>query len=211
MVGDILGAVKDGYENGEDIGGTISAAGDLINIGAAMNGDPAENQEALVTSFTSLINNLNEYTLQLLPTIFSTNTITSMGVPAEIADATYSVVETLLTELMRLQGAADYTNEVNAILHLYDLATTGMENFTEEDIPELVSYAIESDAIYNTIVSISVSNPFGIEIPDEATRSQIADGIEEFYSQSGKTQRERDLYNAVAALLGVDAEVNLGA
>lgn len=211
MVGDILGAVKDGYENGEDIGGTISAAGDLINIGAAMNGDPAENQEALVTSFTSLINNLNEYTLQLLPTIFSTNTITSMGVPAEIADATYSVVETLLTELMRLQGAADYTNEVNAILHLYDLATTGMENFTEEDIPELVSYAIESDAIYNTIVSISVSNPFGIEIPDEATRSQIADGIEEFYSQSGKTQRERNLYNAVAALLGVDAEVNLGA
>lgn len=211
MVGDILGAVKDGYENGEDIGGTISAAGDLINIGAAMNGDPAENQEALVTSFTSLINNLNEYTLQLLPTILSDSTITSMGVPAELAAPVYSVVETLLTELMELQGAEDYTNEVNAILHLYDLATTGMENFTEDDIPALVACAIESDAIYNTIVSISVSNPFGIEIPDEATRSQIADGIEELYSQSGQTPRERDLYNAVAALLGVDAEVNLGA
>lgn len=211
MVSDILGAVKEGYESGEDIGGTISAAGDLINIGAAMNGDPAENQEALVTSFTSLINNLNEYTLQLLPTIFSDSTITSMGVPAEMAAPVYSVVETLLTELMQLQGAADYTTEVNAILHLYDLATTGIENFTEDDIPALVACAIESDAIYNTIVSISVSNPFGIEIPDEAMRAQLADGIEEFYSQSGQTPRERELYNAVAALLGVDAEVDLGA
>lgn len=211
MVSDILGAVKEGYESGEDIGGTISAVGDLINIGAAMNGDPAENQEALVTSFTSLINNLNEYTLQLLPTIFSDSTITSMGVPAEMAAPVYSVVETLLTELMQLQGAADYTTEVNAILHLYDLATTGIENFTEDDIPALVACAIESDAIYNTIVSISVSNPFGIEIPDEAVRAQLADGIEEFYSQSGQTPRERELYNAVAALLGVDAEVDLGA
>lgn len=211
MVSDILGAVKEGYESGEDIGGTISAAGDLINIGAAMNGDPAENQEALVTSFTSLINNLNEYTLQLLPTIFSDSTITSMGVPAEMAAPVYSVVETLLTELMQLQGAADYTTEVNAILHLYDLATTGIENFTEDDIPALVACAIESDAIYNTIVSISVSNPFGIEIPDEAMRAQLADGIEEFYAQSGQAPRERELYNAVAALLGVDAEVDLGA
>lgn len=211
MVSDILGAVKEGYESGEDIGGTISAAGDLINIGAAMNGDPAENQEALVTSFTSLINNLNEYTLQLLPTILSDSTITSMGVPAEMAAPVYSVVETLLTELMQLQGAADYTTEVNAILHLYDLATTGIENFTEDDIPALVACAIESDAIYNTIVSISVSNPFGIEIPDEAMRAQLADGIEEFYAQSGQTPRERELYNAVAALLGVDAEVDLGA
>lgn len=211
MVNDILGAVKEGYENGEDIGGTINAAGDLINIGAAMNGDPAENQEALVTSFTSLINNLNEYTIALLPSILSDDTITSMGVPAELAAPVYSVVETLLTELMQLQGAEDYTNEVNAILHLYDLATTGVENFTEEDIPALVACAVESDAIYNTIVSISVSNPFGIEIPDEATRTQLADGIEESYAQSGQTQRERDLYNAVAALLGLDAEVNLGA
>lgn len=211
MVSDILGAVKEGYENGEDIGGTINTAGDLINIGAAMNGDPAENQEALVNSFTSLINNLNEYTIELLPSIFSADTITSMGVPAEMADATYSVVETLLTELMELQGAQDYTTEVNAILHLYDLATTGVENFTEDDIPELVSCALESDAIYNTIISISVSNPFGIEIPDEAMRTQLASGIEEHYAQSGQTQRERELYNAMATLLGLDAEVNLGA
>ena len=117
-----------------------------------------------------------------------------------------------LTELMKLQGAADYTNEVNAILHLYDLATTGVENFTEEDIPELVTCALQSDAIYNTIISVSGSNPFGIEIPDEATRTQIADAIEEYYeTHSDHSSRERALYQAVATLLGLDAEVNLGA
>lgn len=209
MVNDILGAVKEGYDKGEDVGSVFNTAGDLINIGSAMSGDREENQEALVDSFTSLINNLNEYTLELLPSIFSDNTIASMGVPAELADATYNVVETLLTELMHLQGADDYTSEVNAILHLYDLATTGMENFTEEDIPSLVQYASESDAIYNTIISISVSNPFGIEITDEADRAAVADAIEALYAESGKTQRERSLYNAVATLLGVEQEVSL--
>lgn len=211
MVSDILGAVKEGYDNGEDVGGAITAAGDLISIGSAMNGDREENQEALVTSFTSLINNLNEYTIELLPSVLSADTITSIGIPAELADATYGVVETLLTELMHLQGEEDYTNEVNAIVHLYDLATTGIGGFTEEDIPELVRCAVESDAVYNTIVSISVSNPFGIQIPDESLRGEITEGIEELYAQSGRTQWERDLYNAVAALLGLDAEVNLGA
>ena len=119
--------------------------------------------------------------------------------------------ENLIRDL-KLQGAADYTTEVNAILHLYDLATTGVENFTEEDIPELVRCAKNSDAIYNTIIGISASNPFGIEIPDEATRTEIADAIEEYYeTNSDHSSRERALYQAVAALLGLDAEVNLAA
>jgi hypothetical protein len=87
-----------------------------------------------------------------------------------------------------------------------------VENFTEEDIPELIACAVESDAIYNTIISVSTSNPFGIEIPDEATRTQIADAIEEYYeTHSDHSSRERVLYQAVATLLGLDAEVNLGA
>ena len=207
-VSNILGAVKDGYVEGEDVGGVLNAAGDLINIGSALNGDRDENQDVLVDSFTSLIDNLNEYTLELLPSILSESTLTSMGIPAELTDSTYAVAETLLTELLLLQGAADYTNEVNAILHLYDLAVSGTE-FTDEDIPELIEYATESDAIYNTILSLSESDSLDIEIPDEATRSQLAEGIEEFYAQSGKTPRERNLYYAVAVLLGLEAEVNL--
>ena len=207
-VSDILGAVKDGYVEGEDVGGVLNAAGDLINIGSALNGDRDENQDVLVDSFTSLIDNLNEYTLELLPSILSESTLTSMGIPAELTDSTYAVAETLLTELVQLQGSADYTSEVNAILHMYDLATSGKE-FTDEDIPELVEYATESDAIYNTILSLSESDSLDITIPDDATRTQLIDGIEEFYAQSGKTPRERNLYYAVAVLLGLEAEVNL--
>ncbi len=210
MVSDMIGAVKDGYEKGEDIGGTIGTAGALIGLGSAMGNNGENSQEAMVNSLTDLINNLNDYTISLLPTILSKDTITGMGVPAEYADATFNVIETLLKELMKLKGAEDYTNEVNSILSLYNLATSGVEEFTEEDVADLVNYAIESDAIFNTLVSISTSNPFGIQIEDEATRENIANAIEDNYEKSGKTQRELDIYTAVATLLGLEDEVKLG-
>lgn len=213
LVRDVLGAVKEGYDNGEDIGGAIGTAGALINLGSAMsgNGDAGTaNQEAMVSSLTSLINNLNDYTIGLLPSILSEDTVTSLGVPAEYFNATYSVIETLLKELMKLKGAADYESEVNAILSLYNLATTGVEKFADTDVADLVGYALRSDAIYNTLISVSTSNPFGIQIQDEATRANLVTAIEDNYAQSGQTQRERDIYNAVATLLGLDAEVNLG-
>ena len=111
---------------------------------------------------------------------------------------------------MNLKGAADYDNEVNAILSLYNLATSGMEDFTEEDIPKLAGYLMDSDAIFNTLVSVSTSNPFGIEIEDEATRADLVEGIEEFFAQSGKSQREREICIVIAKILGVDDMLNLG-
>ena len=211
LVSNALGAMKEGYENGEDIGGAISSTGALIGLGSAMNGENGEaDQESMVNSLTSLINNLNEFTIGLLPSILSSDTLTSMGIPAEYADAAYDVVHTLLTELMNLKGADDYESEVGAILAIYNLATTGVENFTEADIPQLVEYAQDSDAIYNTLMSISSSNPFGIEIPDKETRQELADAIEDNFAQSQQTQRLRDIYNAIATLLGIEAEVDLG-
>ena len=207
MLGDVIGAVKEGYENGEDVGGTIGTAGALIGLGNAMGGEEV-NKDDMVTSLTSLIQNLNEFTIGLLPKILSADTIAELGVPAEYAEPAFGVVETLLKELMKLKDAADYTNEVNSILSLYEIAT-GTEEFTEDDIAELVSYGIDSDAIYNTLISISTSNPFGIEIPDDGSREQLIDGIEKHYSQSGKTEREYEIYMAVARLLGLDEEVKL--
>ena len=207
MIGDLLGAVKEGYDKGEDIGGTISSAGALIGLGSSMGGE--NDQEAMVNSLTDLINNLNDFTISLLPNILSDDTIESMGVPAEYAKATFGVIETLLKELMKLKGAEDYTNEVNSIVSLYNLATSGVEEFTQEDIAGLVNYAVESDAIFNTLVSVSVSNPFGIEIPAES-RAELVGAIEDHYANSGKTPREHDIYAAVATLLGLDGEVKLG-
>ena len=213
LVGGMIESVKDGYEKGEDIGGTIGTAGALIGMGSAMSGGnnatPEENQEALVNSLTSLINNLNDFTIGLLPNILSGETLTSMGIPAEFAEPTYNVIETLLKELMKLKGSDDYQTEVDTILSLYNLATAGFENFTKDNIADLVGYAMDSDAIYNTLMSISTSNPFGIEIPDKSTRKELVKAIEDFYEESGQTDRERNIYMAVATLLGIEEYVEL--
>ncbi|MBR4971507.1 MAG: CvpA family protein [Oscillospiraceae bacterium] len=212
LVSNALGAMKEGYEKGEDIAGAIGSTGALIGLGAAMGGNEFEgvNQEAMVNSITSLINNLNEFTIGLLPSIFNADAIASMGIPAEYADAAFGVVETLLTELMNLKGAENYENEAGAILSIYNLATSGVENFTEADISKLVGYAKDSDAIFNTLMSVSQSNPFGMEIPDQDTRKELVQAIEDHYAQSGQTQRELDIFQAIATLLGLDEEVKLG-
>ena len=60
------------------------------------------------------------------------------------------------------------------------------------------------------MVSISESDPFGINITDEEKRKELVDAIEDQYAQSGKTEREKGIYNAVASLLGLDGDVKLG-
>ncbi|MBE6974397.1 MAG: hypothetical protein E7436_02780 [Ruminococcaceae bacterium] len=209
MVGSMMESIKEGYENGEDVGGTIGTAGDLINLGNAMSGEGGQDKEAVVDSLTSLIENLNEFTISLLPDILSDEALADMGVPAEYAKTTFGIFETLLKELLKLQGAEDYNNEVQSILSLYDLATSGVANFSKEHIADLAGYANASDAVFNTLMSISDSNPFGIEIPDESARNDLVDSIEELYEASGRTQREAQIYTAIARLLGIDEYVEL--
>lgn len=206
MLGDVVSALKDGYDNGEDIGGTIGTVGALINMSTAMQ---SGGNAAMGDSLVDLINNLNEFTISLLPTILTEDTIASMGVPAQYASSTYTVIETLLKELMKLKGAANYENEVQSILTLYNLATSGVENFTTADVQDLIGHAMNSDAICNTLKSVAVSNPFGIEITDPATRAELARAIEQQYAQGDKSQRAKEMYNAVAMLLGIEDEVKL--
>ena len=183
MVGGVLGAIKEGYENGEDIGGTISSAGALINMGSALGGNESD-PETLVNSMTSLIENLNEFTISLLPTILSDDVIASMGIPQEQAEAAYGIIETLLKELMKLKGSEDYTQEVDSILALYNVLTTGLEEFNQESVTELLGYAKKSDALFNTLMSVSDDNPFGIEYPTEADRESVAQTLREIYDMS---------------------------
>ena len=208
MIGGLMSAVKEGYDNGEDVGGTIGTAGALISLGAAMGTEGEEGQQAMVDSITDLINNLNEYTITLLPEILNAEALGAMGIPSKFMEATYTLIETLLRELMKLKGEADYQNEANAVLSLYNLATAGVDKFTPDDIGDLAGYAMASDAIYNTLLSVP-SNPFGIELGADAA-AELAGTIESEFAQSGKTDKERDIYLAIAALLGVDGNVNLG-
>ena len=211
MIKDAMEAVKEGYENGEDIGGTIGTAGALINFGTAMGGgnDGANNEEAMVNSLTSLINNLNEFTIKLLPKIISTDTLVSMGLPKEYAEPAFKVVETLLTELMKLKDSGNYDKEVETILYFYNLATSGVDKFTETEVSDLVNYALQSDAIYNTLLSVTDSNPFGIKIPDEAAKADVVAAIEMVYEKSHKGEREKNLTLAIAKLLGVDGDIKI--
>lgn len=210
LVGNVITAVKDSYDKGEDISGTINTAGALIGLGNAMNGGNLEdNEEAVVDSLLSLIENLDETTIKLLPSIVTSDMLVSVGVPEEFAPVAYDVIETLLEELMNQQDTEDYEEETDTILYLYNLATSGVENMDEAEIVQLLDDALASDAIFNTLMSISTSNPFGIEIPNPQDRAELVSFIENYYAQSGRTQREYDACMAVANLLGLD-EVELG-
>ena len=208
-IGNIMEAVKDGYDKGEDVGGAIGSAGALAGLGSALGDKDNKNEEVIVNSMTSLINNLNDFTIGLLPSILSADTLTSMGITEEYVDSAYGVIETLLKELAKLKGAADYKAEADAILSLYNLVSSDQSLFTEDTMVDLLNSAIKSDAIFNTLVSVSTSNPFGIKITDKNVRADIADAIEGFYAKGGKTDRERNICNAIATLLGIEDAVKL--
>jgi hypothetical protein len=122
-----------------------------------------------------------------------------------------------MNKLLKLQGAEDYDNEVNAILALYEFATGDLSNVGEDDIPELVDYAIKSDAIYNTLVSISEEeeNPFGIEFTNEDDLNYIAEKLDENYEKdiadsANDKERVNGVYKAIATFFGVNDRVNFG-
>lgn len=215
MVSSAVGAIKDAYDKGEEIAETVKTTGDILDLVTEMESNKGNEgtSEGLINSFEKLVKGLTETTLNLLPNIITDEVMMGMGVPEEHASAAYGVIDTLLRELMKLKGAADYDNEVNAVISIYNIATSGVENIGKEDLSKLSGYAINSDAIFNTLTSVSASNPFGIDIKSESTRKDLADAIEEGYAKDVKDaadkQRVYDVYDAVAKLLGIEDEVEL--
>lgn len=134
---------------------------------------------------------------------------TSLGLPEEMAGAASGVFDTMRGELLKLDDAA-YEKEVDAIVSLCTDFTASMESAPEEGIADLFEYAEESDVIYNTIVSVSEADPFGIEVSDAAEREAVAGTIAQIYEQTSKSDKAQGVANALASLLGVDAELNLG-
>ena len=210
MISSAIGGIKDAYNEGKPIADTVKTAGDVIQVVDAMNKSEGESTEDFAKSFEKLVRGLKESTLDLLPDIFTTDVLVSFGIPEEYAASSFSVIETLLRELVKLQGAANYDNEVNAVISLYNLATSDLDNLEEEDIPRVIDYAVKSDAIYNTLKSVSDSNPFGIKLEDESDRNTCANELEEHYNEAIETapaaekQRLYDVYSAIAKLIGVD-------
>jgi hypothetical protein len=71
----------------------------------------------------------------------------------------------------------------------------------KELVKELSDFAKDSDVIYNVVTKISDS--VVIEIA-EADRDDIAKGIEEYYAESGKTEKERVIFESLAKIFGVE-------
>lgn len=209
MVGGLLDSIKEGYEKGEDIGGTIGTAGALIGLGNAMTQEGEQKEEAMVNSLTSLIENLNEFTIRLLPDILSDEALEDMGIPSEFVEPAYGIFETLLKELLEVKDSGDYNSEVQSMLSLFDLISSGVTNFNKDTIAELADHAIASDAIYNTLLSISDSNPFGITTPDKTTRNELVKAIQDLYAASSRNEQAKLVYTAIAKLLAIDEYVKL--
>ena len=154
IVSDALGAIKESYDNGEDLGGTINSAGALIIIGTTMGNNNGEaSKEDIANSFRDLVQNLNETTLKLLSSVLSEETLTSMGVEKEYAKIAFDVVDALLRELMELKNSANYEEEVNTVLEIYDILSAG--NIEDEQAAELVRQMLKSHVIMNTLDRVS--------------------------------------------------------
>ena len=289
IVSEAIGALKDSYNNGEDIGGTINSAGALISLGTSIGNKGEVSKEDVAKSFKDLVQNLNETTLKLLGSVLSEDTLLSMGVKKEYAEIAFDVVDALLRELMELKNSSNYDEEVDTVLSIYDILSAG--NLEKDQMPdlvrqmlksqvvmntlervstdilseellisldiseknaemicaaskacidemlairnadaagynaeidaivdmfvaledkdmndkelvkELVDFAEDSDVIYNVLMKISDS--VVIEI-SEHDRENIAKGIEEYYAESDKTEKERNIFNAVAKIYGVE-------
>ena len=298
MITTAVTAVKESYDNGDNISGTINSAGALIVLGTTMS-DGSTAAENIVESFTTLVKNLDETTMKLLPSILSDETFATIGVAEKYREIAYNAVESLLRELMALKNSDRYEQETNTILAVYDIFTSGKENIKDQ-IPELINYALQSevlvntlhkvsaevltpeilssfgisegaslnayniiktflneiklsrqngnyhyeqeaftmnfiynlakegfnnvseediqvladsavksDAVYNTLKSITDSNPFGIKIKNEETRTNLIQAIESAFAESAKTEKDVTVFNAIAKILGLDQDVNL--
>ncbi|MBR5187279.1 MAG: hypothetical protein IKW18_02300 [Clostridia bacterium] len=297
MISTAMLAVKESYDNGDNISGTINSTGALIVLGTTMsNGSTAA--ENIAESFASLVKNLDETTMKLLPSILSNETLATMGVAEKHRELAYNAVESLLRELMALKGSDRYEHESDIILavydifsngknnlkeqipalvdkalqsdallntlnkiavealnpemlisfgiseeaapraydifktflnevkigrqngdyayehesvaikFIYDLAKTGINNITAEDIQKLAEAAVNSNAVYNTLTGISESNPFGLKINNEETRANLICDIESAFAASAKTEKDIAVFNAIARIFGLEDEVD---
>ena len=183
MISTAVIAVKESYDNGDNISGTINSAGALIVLGTTMS-DGSTAAENIVESFTTLVKNLDETTMKLLPSILSDETFATLGVAEKYREIAYNAVESLLRELMALKETENYDNEVNAILAVYEILTGGNMK-DKEKLSELIGHALKSEVLLNTLHKLSVD----VVTPEMLTEFKVP----EKYSES--------VHAAVKALL----------
>ena len=134
--------------------------------------------------------------------ILSAEFLIAVGVSEQYAEDVYVAIKTCVDEMLALReaDAAAYNAEIDALVNMVT-ALQGKELNDKELVKELTDFAKDSEVIYNVITKISDS--IVIEIA-EADRESIARGIEEYYAESGKTEKERTIFMSVAKMFGVE-------
>ena len=167
MIGPAMLAVKESYDNGDNISGTINSTGALIVLGTNLsNGSSAA--ENIAESFETLVKNLDETTMKLLPSIFSNETLATMGVAEKHRELAYNTMESLLRELMTLKNSDRYDSESNSVVAVYNIFIQNKNNLKEQ-IPELMDQSLRSEVLLNTLNKVAVEtlkpemlNSFGV-------------------------------------------------
>jgi hypothetical protein len=137
--------------------------------------------------------------------ILSAELLISLNVPEKYADEMCTAFAACIDEMLAVRNSDvnAYNEEVDSFVSLM-LALDGKKLTDKELAKELVDFAKESNVIYNALMKVSDS--IVIEVDDD-DREDIKKGIEEYYAESGKTEKERAIFNAVAKLFAI--EVNL--
>ena len=134
--------------------------------------------------------------------ILSVELLTSLKVPEQYAEEICIAAKTCINEMIALKksNATAYNAEIDALVNMV-AAIQGKNLNDKELVKELTDFAKDSEVIYNVITKISDS--IVIEVA-EADRESIARGIEEYYAESGKTEKEREIFKSVAKMFGVE-------
>jgi hypothetical protein len=137
--------------------------------------------------------------------ILSAELLISLNVPEKYADEMCTAFAACIDEMLAVRNSDvnAYNAEVDSFVSL--VLALGDKKLTDKELAkELVDFAKESNVIYNALMKVSDS--IVIEVDDD-DREDIKKGIEEYYAESGKTEKERAIFNAVAKLFAI--EVNL--
>jgi hypothetical protein len=126
----------------------------------------------------------------------------SLDVPEKHADEICTAISACIDEMLAIRNtdANDYNAEIDAIVSM--LVALDDKNLDDKALAkELVDLAKDSDVLYNVLMKISDS--IVIEV-DENDREDIKKGIEEYYGETEKTEKDRAIFNAVAKLFAVE-------
>ena len=167
MIGPAMLAVKESYDNGDNISGTINSTGALIVLGTNLsNGSSAA--ENIAESFETLVKNLDETTMKLLPSIFSNEALATMGVAEKHRNLAYNTMESLLRELMTLKNSDRYDSESDSVVAVYNIFIQHKNNLKEQ-LPELMEQSLRSEVLLNTLNKVTIEtlkpemlNSFGV-------------------------------------------------